>query len=84
MKVVQESIEVEIKPGYDENTILTIKGKGHEQFQHIRGNLKVQCCLDNSMVLTNYVRKGNDLIYTHKLPLVSALTISPIKLITLD
>jgi hypothetical protein len=27
---VEEELKVEVKPGYDEKTVLTIAGKGHE------------------------------------------------------
>lgn len=81
---VPEELKVEIKPGYDEKTVLTIAGKGHEQFQHPRGNLKVKCCLDASLCPSNFVRRGNDLIYTHCVSLADSLTSCPIKLITLD
>ena len=81
---VDEELKVEVKPGYDENTVLTIAGQGHEQFQHPRGNLKIKCCLDASLCPSNYVRKGNDLIYTHQIKLADSLTSTPIKLITLD
>jgi len=29
---VNEKIAIEIKPGYDNKTVLTVKGKGNEQF----------------------------------------------------
>jgi len=29
---IEEELKVEIKPGYDDITILTIAGQGHEQF----------------------------------------------------
>ena len=40
--------------------------------------------LDAGLAPSNYVRKGNDLIYTHRIQLCDALTSAPIKLITLD
>jgi len=39
---VNEEVKVEIKPGYDEKTVLTLHGLGNEQFGHKRGNLVIK------------------------------------------
>ena len=31
---VEEEMKIEVKPGYDEKTVLTFPGKGNEQYTH--------------------------------------------------
>lgn len=40
--------------------------------------------LDNTLAQSNFTRRGNDLVYTHKITLEAALTSVPIKFVTLD
>ena len=67
----------------DTKTVLTFAGLGNEQFQNTRSSLVIKLSLDDS-VKTNFVRSGNNLIYTHSMSLKDALTCSPISFKTLD
>ena len=67
----------------DIKTVLTFAGLGNEQFQNTRSNLVIKLSLDDSFK-TNFVRSGNNLIYTHSMSLKDALKSAPISLITLD
>ena len=80
---VEESIKIEIKPGYAIGEVLTYAHKGNEQYTYPRSALKVKL-VENNSVKTNFVRRGNNLIYTHSLSLQAALSQHPIQLMTLD
>ena len=77
---------VEIKPGFDEKTVLTVKGKGNEQFGQARGHVKITLCQDDSAsnMPQNFLRRGNDLIFIHSCTLENALMSTPFSLVTLD
>jgi DnaJ family protein B protein 4 len=45
--------------------------------------LVIKLALDDS-IETKYMRKGNDLVYTHSLKLIEALTSAPVRFKTLD
>ena len=80
---VDEELNVEVKPGFDSKTVLTFKGKGNEQFFNDRSSLIVKFALDES-ASGNFVRSGNNLVYTHSMSLVDALKSAPMCLRTLD
>ena len=67
-----ETIKIEIKPGYAIGEVLTYVHRGNEQYTYPRSALKVKLIEDKS-VKTNFLRRGNNLIYTHSLSLQSAL-----------
>ena len=74
---VEESIKIEIKPGYSIGDVLTYAGKGNEQYTYPRSALKIKLIEDTS-VSTNFLRRGNNLIYTHSLSLQAAIAQHPI------
>jgi DnaJ family protein B protein 4 len=80
---VDEELQVEIQPGMDVKNVLTFPGQGNEQYQNTRSNLVIKLSLDESLQ-TNYVRSGNNLIYTHSMSLKDALKSAPVSLTTLD
>ena len=80
---MDESIKIEIKPGYSIGDVLTYAGKGNEQFTYPRSALKIKLTEDTS-VSTNFIRRGNNLIYTHSLSLQAAIAQHPIQFLTLD
>ena len=82
MKEEQE-IKIEVKPGYSVGDVLTYQGRGNMQYTYPRAALKIKLC-DDTSCKTNYVRKGNDLIYTHSMSLQEALAQKPIQICTLD
>ena len=74
---VDEEIVIDVKPGFDVGTALTYPNRGNEQFSFPRSSLIVKLQLDESSP-TKFMRKGNDLIYTHSLTLEDALRSVPI------
>jgi len=76
-----ERFQVTILPGYSEETKLVFEGRGHEAFGAHTSNLVI--CLKQKP-LANFVRKGDDLVYTHTLSLVDALQMQPVGVDTLD
>lgn len=80
---VQESIKIEIKPGYCIGQVLTFKDMGNEQHTYNRSALKIKLVEDKTSK-TNFMRRGDNLIYMHSLSLKDALSQTPIKFKTLD
>lgn len=76
-----EDVNVEIKPGYSEKTVLTFANKGNEAEGHKPSSLVVNI---SQSANESYRRKDNDLIYTHKISLEEALLSQPIKVKALD
>jgi DnaJ-class molecular chaperone len=76
-----EDVNVEVKPGYSEQTLLTFAGKGNEAEGHRASNLVVNIIQSAN---EGFRRKGNDLIYTHKITLEEALLSQPVKVKALD
>ena len=63
---------VELKPGSRAGTVLTFCKKGNQQYMHQASNLKVKLVQVTDSVDENtnkFVRRDNDLIYTHKMTL---------------
>lgn len=60
------------------------KGLGHEQFGFPRSSLKIKLAAQEHADSACFSRKGDDLIYTHKLSLVDALSCVPIQFETMD
>ena len=71
---------IEVKPGYDCDTVVSFASKGHEAFAYHQSGLNVRfsLCNDDSGEVLPYVRKGDDLVYTHKMSLEDALLSRPI------
>lgn len=80
---VEETIKIEIKPGYAIGEVLTYAHRGNEQYTYPRSALKVKI-IEDKAVKTNFLRRGNNLIYTHSLSLQAALSQHPIQFMTLD
>lgn len=76
-----ERFQVQVQPGFSPETKLVYKGKGHESFSAHPSDLII-CFKQKPMV--NFVRKGDDLIYTHTVSLQEALCMQPIAVDTLD
>lgn len=83
LEKVEEQIKIEVKPGYAVGEVLTFHKKGNEQFTYDQSALKIKLVEDTS-VKTNFIRRGNNLIYTHSLSLQEALAQKPIQFQTLD
>jgi DnaJ-class molecular chaperone len=78
-------LTVEVKPGFDTETVLRYDSKGNQVYACKNSALVVKFCLDNQAVDENrYRRKGDDLIYVHTMTLEEALLSRPICLKTLD
>jgi len=80
---IDEDIVVDVKPGYTAGTKLRYKLRGNEQFSFPRSSLIVTLQLDESKE-TPFTRKGDDLIYTHRVSLEDALRSVPVRIQTLD
>ena len=76
-----DEVNVEVKPGYSEKTVLTFTNKGNEAEGHKPSRLVVHF---QQIANDNFRRKDNDLIYTHKISLEEALLSQPIKIKALD
>jgi DnaJ-class molecular chaperone len=74
-------MEVEVKPGYSENTTLTYEQRGNEAEGHKPSNLVIHFKQAAHSFLK---RKNNDLIYTHSVTLEQALLSEPVKIKALD
>jgi DnaJ family protein B protein 13 len=74
-------IEVEVKPGFSEKTVLTFANKGNEAEGHKPSNVVVSFVQEPHATLK---RKDNDLIYTHAVTLEQALQSEPVKIKVLD
>ena len=83
----EETLTVEVKPGFDCDTVIHFASKGHEAFAYHQSGLNVKFSLlqdDNAENILPYVRNGDDLVYTHKMSLEDALLSRPIQIRTLD
>lgn len=77
----REEVNVEVKPGYSEKTVLKFANKGNEAEGHKASSLIIKFVQTPS---DTYRRKNNDLIYTHKISLEEALLSQPVKIRALD
>jgi DnaJ-class molecular chaperone len=84
----EELRDVEIFPGYQNNSILKYPGFGNEA----PGIVNCKLLLNPADLIVkikqknhkNYKRNNNDLIYTHRISLVDALNSEPVTFMTLD
>ena len=77
----QEEINVEVKPGFSEATVIQYTSKGNEAEGHYQSKLVIHF---SQAPHSQYRRKGDDLIYTHTLSLEEALLSQPVKVKALD
>ena len=73
---------VEVRPGYDVDTVLTFPSKGNEEYAKKQSSLRITFQLEQSDC--NFKRNGDDLIYIHTLSLEDALVQKPVQIRTLD
>lgn len=78
---VEEILTIEVKPGWKKGTKITFPEKGHEQPNVVPADLVF---VIDERPHSVFKRDGNDLIYTHKVPLAEALTGFTVTLTTLD
>ncbi|XP_058110220.1 uncharacterized protein LOC131253288 [Magnolia sinica] len=78
---VEEILTIEIKPGWKKGTKITFPEKGNEQRNLIPSDLVF---IIDEKAHSIFKRDGNDLVITHKVSLVEALTGYTAQLITLD
>ena len=80
--LMQRCIEqIEVKPGFSNESVLCFKGKGHEQAGHSPADLVVKFKqLDHAA----YKRIGDDLVLTKKVSLEDAIEMKPVTIQTLD
>lgn len=70
----EETLTVEVKPGYDTDTVVRYDSKGHEAFAYHQSGLNVRFSLADedskgNKVLLTFRRDGDNLIYTHTMDL---------------
>lgn len=75
-----EEMTIEVKPGFSQETVLSFANKGNEAYSHKPSKLQVRF---SENAHENYQRKGNDLIYTHKILLSDALQSTPIHIVNI-
>ncbi|KAL6864737.1 hypothetical protein ACP4OV_015888 [Aristida adscensionis] len=78
---VEEILTIDIKPGWKKGTKVTFPEKGNEMRNVIPSDLVF---IIEERAHPKFKRDGNDLIYTHKISLVEALTGCTVQLTTLD
>jgi DnaJ-class molecular chaperone len=76
-----ETLKIEVKPGYGEKTKLFYPSYGNERFGHKPSKLIVSV---KEIADHSYIRKGDNLIYKHKVTLEQALQSEPVQIKTLD
>lgn len=76
-----EILTIDIKPGWKKGTKITFQEKGDEHPGRVAADIIFVLSEKAHAV---YKRDGNDLIYTHRLPLRDALTGCEVELRTLD
>lgn len=82
---LEETLTVEVKAGFDTDTILSFPSKGNQAYACTQSCLVVKFKLDNSKLKEQFFqRKGDELIYTHTMSMEDALMSRPIHLKTLD
>ena len=59
-------LEINVKPGWKAGTKVTFQGDGDEDEQHAAGDIIFKI---SEKLHPVFKRDGNDLVYTHKLPL---------------
>ncbi|XP_051227581.1 uncharacterized protein [Lolium perenne] len=78
---VEEILTIDIKPGWKKGTKITFPEKGNETRNVIPSDLVF---IIEERAHPKFKRDGNDLVYTHKISLVDALTGCAVQLMTLD
>lgn len=80
----EQQMTIEVKPGYDCDTVLTYPSRGHQAFAQHQSSLIIKFELDDEGCKTNYKRKVDDLILTVDMSLEEALLSRPVHFKTLD
>ena len=75
---------IEVKPGYDTDTVMTYPTRGNEAFAQHRSALVIKFELEDGEHKTKYQRNGDDLVLTVDMTLEEALLSRPIHIKTLD
>jgi DnaJ-class molecular chaperone len=77
----KETLKVEVKPGFGSHTTLVFPGAGDERYGAHPSDLIVNI---EQVANDSFRRNGDNLIYTHKIQLVDALSPKPFHVTTLD
>jgi DnaJ family protein B protein 4 len=76
----REELNIEVKPGFSEATVLNFPSKGNEAHASKPSQLIIKF---KQTPHEAFRRNGNDLIYTHKCTLEQALLSEPVQLVSL-
>ena len=74
-------MNIEVKPGYSELTVLEFSNKGNEAFDFKPSKLIIRF---TQIAHDQYRRKGNDLIYTYQATLAQALLSHPLQIVRVN
>ncbi|CDW91696.1 UNKNOWN [Stylonychia lemnae] len=77
----KEEMNIEVKPGFSESTVLEFPSKGNEAHAHRPSKLVIRF---RQTPHDYYHREGDDLIYTQRISLENALLSEPVSLKALD
>lgn len=75
---------IQVKPGYDVDTVLTYPSRGNEAFAHHKSGLVIKFELEEGEFKTKYKRSEDNLILTVDMTLEEALLSRPVHIKTLD
>lgn len=79
-RLQHNELNVEVKPGYSEQTVLTFPNLGNEAYAHRASRLLIKF---RQAPHSNYRRNGNDLIYVHQITLEQALLSEPVQIVNI-
>jgi DnaJ homolog subfamily B member 4 len=82
-EIREETFQVEVKPGYSEETVIKFPTRGHQMHGCQVSALIVRFELEGESD-TSYRRNGDDLVYTHQMGLADAMECKPFQVQTLD
>ena len=80
-QVESHSFQLEIQPGFGEQTTLVYKGLGHESFGAHASDLIIKFA---QVSKPGYQRRGDDLVVTTTISLAEAIQMQPVAIDTLD
>ena len=70
---------IEVKPGFSDKDVLTFPNKGNEAYGHPPSKLLIKF---KEVPHESFQRKGQELIYTHKISLEDALLAQPVHIVS--
>ena len=78
---VEDYIQIEVKPGYSEETVLRFPKRGHEAFGAHQSDLVIKF---SQIEQEGYSRQGDNIIYHHTCDLAESFDPKPISIALFD